>query len=148
MNVIYFYYRTPSNIKVYSDLINAIGEACDFDRIGKNDPPRTKYTCSNQVCEMLDEQLQLNKWVFIHASDGLFITVQHRDDKRWCHSTLSLSSVSDYPFIINTIDTMLDVYLCISGLSGGGKDQKWNVHLRSSDCPPEILDRGRNFLTR
>jgi hypothetical protein len=142
--LVYAYIAKPSLKQVSNFFLEIQGLGISITHLGKSDPPRKFRGGLEEAVSMVFEGTDLTNYTFVRDSAiKLDFDFQIRNDPRWSHSTLS-ASCSDNVVIKNISDSVaksFDLFATIRGLSGGGKQQNWEVIYIAENCPSELRSK-------
>lgn len=144
--IAYLYFPTPAPELVSMLLKDIISAGIVLTHAGRNDPPRKWSGDVTELTKLALEQHEDNKYVFLRDSNNkIGVSLQLFYDPRWGYSTLSFGSPTKEGCVdlAMKLSKKIDPYLCIQGISGGGKDQAWSVLYERNDCPSKLLSRIR-----
>jgi hypothetical protein len=138
----YSYIAKPTTAQVSSFLRALGGHGVSISHLGKSDPPRKFRGSIDDAVSMMFSGTDL--WTFARdAARKLDFDFQIRDDPPWTHSTVS-ASCPDLGVLDPLADSAagaFDLFITIRGVSGGGKEQLWEVVHVTERCPHELRSR-------
>ncbi|GAB6096441.1 hypothetical protein JCM14469_26940 [Desulfatiferula olefinivorans] len=142
--VAYNYFETPKEEAIYSIASAFVRPDFDISNAGKNDPPKKFNGGINDLCALIKGGTELTNYTFLKSRKAkIEVTIAVHNDPRWEHSTFSFSgpnrkAVEDLCLSLNSV---VNSYLCISGVSGHGPKQEWLFLYQNGNCPKSLLDK-------
>jgi hypothetical protein len=147
--IAYLYLPTPPHDGVSEIFESILASGVSVSHFGRNDPPRKWNGDVQDMAQLVLEQPELNKYVFMRdKTNAIELTVELFYDSRWSYSTISLgpSLRQTVTSVATKLAARLNPYLCIEGTSSAGKDQSWHLLHKRKDCPKGVID-GITFVS-
>jgi hypothetical protein len=141
--IAYLYLPTPPREDVAEIFESILDSGVSISHFGRNDPPRIWNGDVQAMTQLVLEQSELNKYVFMRdKTNAIELSLELFYDPRWSYSTISLNAPSQQTVtsIAAKLVTRLNPYLCIQGTSGAGKEQSWHLLHKRQDCPQGIVN--------
>jgi hypothetical protein len=143
-HVLYAYMAKPTTAQVGSFLRALLERGVSISHLGKSDPP-CKFEGSVEVAvRMVFSGTDLTDYTFGRdAARKLEFDIQIHHDPRWTHSTVSAScpDTATLAIVADVAATAFDSFITIRGVSGGGKEQAWEVVHITERCPDDLRSR-------
>ncbi len=144
-HLLYAYIAKPTTAHVGSFLRALLEHGVSLSHLGKSDPPRKFGGSVEEAVSMVFSGTDLTDYTFARdAARKLDFDIQIHHDPRWTHSTVSAScpDTATLGFVASSASTAFDLFIAIRGVSGGGKDQSWDVVIPPSErCPDDLRSR-------
>ena len=142
---IYTPHLKEGDIRMCLESLTSIGVT--ITNLGKNDPPRRWTGDIEAVVTAILSGTDLTNYTFLRDRTArLDFDIQLHRDPRWESDTISFSGVAETRLIeiARKLSESLPCYAAIVGVSGGGKDQDWQILHLSPDCPSELRSKITN----
>lgn len=143
-HVLYAYIAKPTTAQVGSFLRALQERGVSISHLGKSDPPRKFGGSVEEAISVVDSGTDLTNWTFARdAARRLDVTFEIHHDLRWTHSTVSAScgNRAVLGLVAESAAGAFDSFVTIRGVSGGGKEQPWEVVHITERCPDELRSR-------
>jgi hypothetical protein len=142
--VIYAYIAKPTKAQVGSFLRALDGHGVSISHLGRSDPPRKFGGSVEEAVSMVFSGTDLTDYTFARdAARRLQFDIQIHHDPRWAHSTVSASCVDTavLGLVADSAAAAFDSFIIVRGVSGGGKQQPWEVVHVTGRCPDELRSK-------
>lgn len=140
-HVLYAYIAKPTTAQV-GNFLRALQErGVSISHLGKSDPPRKFGGSVEEAVGIVFSGVDLTDYTFARdAARRLHFDIQIHRDPRWKHSTVSASCADTalLGLVAASAAAAFDLFITVRGLSGGGKQQPWEVVLVTERCPDEL----------
>ena len=143
--LLYLYIAKPTPTQVGGFLRALSDRGVTISHLGKSDPPRKFNGSIEDAVTLVFTGTDLTKYTFGRDSvHKLHFDIQIHLDPRWTHSTVSATCPDPgvLGFVVTSAATAFDLFIAAGGVSGGGKEQSWEVlHPPSERCPDDLRSR-------
>jgi len=115
-----------------------------ISHLGKNDPPKKWAGSIDDAVALVISGTDITNSTFIRdAKRKLGLTLDIHKDTRWTSSTISMSmpDKESLSALCRALSRKVITYASILGISGAGKDQKWDILYMSEDCPVDLKQK-------
>jgi len=139
---IYTPHLKESDIHLWLEVLSAIGVT--ITHLGKSDPPKRWTGDHGSALAAILTGNDLTNYTFLRDNTAhIHFDIQLHRDPRWESDTISFSggAGSRLTEIANKISESLTCYAAIVGISGGGKNQEWQIVHLSPDCPTSLRNK-------
>jgi hypothetical protein len=143
-HVLYAYIAKPTTAQVGSFLRALQGRGVSISHLGKSDPPRKFGGSVEEAVTLVFSGTDLTDHTFARdAARRLQFDIQIHHDPRWTHSTVSASCADTavLGLVADSAAAAFDLFITVRGVSGGGKQQPWEVVHITERCPDELRSR-------
>ena len=143
-HLLYAYIAAPEPGQVESFLCALKDRGVSISHLGKTDPARNFSGSISEAVTVVFRGTDLTNSTFARdAARHLDFGFEIHNDPRWTHSTLSASCADPdaIAIIAESAFKAFVSFLTIRGVSGGGKDQPWEVVYITERCPNELRSR-------
>ncbi len=143
-HVLYAYIAKPTEAQVGSFLRTLQERGISISHLGKSDPPRKFSGSGEEAVSMVFSGTDLTNYTFGRdAAQKLHFDIQIHHAPRWSHSTVSASSpdTDALAIVADVAATAFDSFITIRGVTGGGKEQAWEVVHITERCPDELRSK-------
>ena len=140
----YAYIAKPTAEQVGKFLTELGSRGISISHLGKSDPARKFKGNQDEALSMIFEGTDLTNSTFARdAALKLHLTFEVHHDPRWTSSTVSASCVDPnvLNFIADSAAATFDLFLTIRGVSGAGKEQRWEIIHVTEKCPSDLRAR-------
>jgi len=137
-HVLYAYIVKPTTAQVGNFLRALQGRGVSITHLGKSDPPRKFGGSVEDAVTMFFSGTDLTDYTFARdAARRLQFDIQIHHDPRWTHSTLSAScnDTAVLSLVADSAAHAFDLFITVQGISGGGKEQAWEILQVTDKCP-------------
>jgi hypothetical protein len=143
-HVLYAYIAKPTAAQVDSFLRALQGRGVSITHLGKSDPPRKFGGIVEEAVSMVFSGTNLTDSTFARdAAQRLGLDFDIHHDPRWTHSTVSAScpDTAVLGLVADSAAAAFDLFIAIRGVSGGGKEQPWEIVHITERCPDELRSK-------
>jgi hypothetical protein len=138
------YIEKPTTLHVIRFLRALVDCGVSISHLGKRDPPRQFRGSIDEAVSTVFSGKDLTDWTFARdVAQRLDFDFQLHHDPEWTHSTVSAScpDLDVLDLVADSAAGAFDLFITIRGVSGGGKDQHWEVVHVTEKCPHELRSR-------
>lgn len=142
---IYTPHLKEGDIRLCLELLTSLGVT--ITNLGKNDPPRRWNGDLEAAVTVILSGTDLTNYSFLSDSKArLEFDIQLHRDPRWESDTIALSGETETRLIeiARKLSDRLPCHAAIVGISGGGKDQEWQILRINPDCPSGLRSKFTN----
>jgi hypothetical protein len=142
--VLYAYIGKPTMAQVVSFLRALAERGISVSHLGKSDPPRKFHGSIEEAGAVVFSGTDLTDYTFARdAARKLHFDIQIHHEPRWTHSTVSACSADAdaLSLVAESAAASFDSFITVRGVSGGGKEQPWEVVHTTERCPQELRAR-------
>jgi hypothetical protein len=143
-HILYAYIAKPTTAQVGSFLRAMQERGVSVSHLGKSDPPRKFAGNVEEAVGMVFSGTDLTDYTFARdAARKLQFDIQIHHDQRWTHSTVSASCADTavLGLVANSAAAAFDLFITVCGVSGGSKQQPWQVVHVTERCPDELRSK-------
>jgi hypothetical protein len=140
-HVLYAYICKPTATQVCAFLCGLAQSGITISHLGKSDPPRKFGGTINDAVDLIFSGSDLTNYTFARDSARkLDFDVQIHHDPRWTHSTVSAScpDPAQLGLVADIAKAAFALFIAIRGVSGGDKQQPWDVLCVTEECPKDL----------
>ena len=139
--VLYSYIAKPSTTQVGNFLRALSGHGISVSHLGKSDPPRKFHGSIEEATTLVFSGTELTDYTHCRdAARKLHFDIQIHHDPSWTHSTVSAScpDADALSTVAESAAVAFDLFISIRGISGGGKEQPWEIVHVTENCPHDL----------
>jgi len=139
---IYTPHLKEADIRIWLDSLKSWGVT--ITHLGKHDPPKRWTGDRESALKEIIRGRDLTNYTFFRDSTAcLEFELELHRDPRWESDTISLSSKSEPQLveIVRNYSEILPCHAAIVGISGGGKEQIWQIVHLNQECPTRLRDK-------
>jgi hypothetical protein len=143
-HVLYAYIAKPTTAQVGSFLRAMQERGVSISHLGKSDPPRKFGGSVEEAVGMVFSGTDLTDYTFARdAARRLQFDIQIHHDPCWTYSTVSASCADTavLGLVADSAAAAFDLFITVRGVSGGGKQQPWEVVHVTERCPDELRSK-------
>jgi hypothetical protein len=140
-HVLYSYIAKPTTSQVRSFLGALAGHGIVISHLGKSDPPRKFCGSIEEATTLVFSGTDFTDYTFGRdAARKLHFDIQVHHDPRWMHSTVSAScpDADELSAVAESAAEGFDLFISVRGISGGGKEQPWEIVHVTESCPHDL----------
>jgi hypothetical protein len=142
--VLYAYFAKPTTTQIGIFLRALQKRGVSITHLGKKDPPRKFSGSVEEAISVVFSGTDLTNYTFARdAARKLQFDIQIHHDPRWIHSTISASCPDSTALapVSESAAVSFASFITVRGISGGGKDQTWEVLHLTEQCPDELRSK-------